>query len=179
MIRSYLRFQWENRYTVAVLCTVLLLAGWVAFDRLPQSIFPSVDFPKVSVIVHTDDLPVKYMLLAVTEPMEQAAKGEPGVTLVRSQTGNGLTKLHIYFSRSTNPQTAYLLLQARLGHIPLPPGGVMTVRLMTPNIYPLAEYALVSNTVSSSAMQPVFAFALRPAILSVRGVYRADYTGRG
>ena len=179
MIRSYLRFQWENRYTVAVLCAVLLAAGWVAFDRLPRSIFPSVDFPKVSVIVHTDDLPVKYMLLAVTEPMEQAAKGEPGVTLVRSQTGNGLTKLHIYFSRSTNPQTAYLLLQARLGHIPLPPGGVMTVRLMTPNIYPLAEYALVSNTVSSSAMQPVFAFALRPAILSVRGVYRADYTGRG
>ncbi len=179
MIRSYLRFQWENRYTVAVLGAVLLLAGWVAFGRLPRSIFPSVDFPKVSVIVHTDDLPVKYMLLAVTEPMEQAAKGEPGVTLVRSQTGNGLTKLHIYFSRSTNPQTAYLMLQARLGHIPLPPGGTMTVRLMTPNIYPLAEYALVSNTVSSSAMQPVFAFALRPAILSVRGVYRADYTGRG
>ena len=50
---------------------------------------------------------------------------------------------------------------------------------MTPNIYPLAEYALVSNTVHSAAMQPVFAFTLRPAILSVRGVYHADETGRG
>ena len=179
MIRSYLRFQWENRYTVAMLTAVLLFAGWVALDRLPQSIFPPVDFPKVAVIVHTNDLPVRFMLLAVTEPMEQAAKGEPGVTLVRSQTGNGLSKLHVYFSAKTDPETAYLMLQARLAHIPLPPGATLNVRLMTPNIYPLAQYALVSNTVGSSAMHPVFAFTLRPAILSVRGVYHADDTGRG
>ena len=179
MIRRYLRFQWENRYTVALLAAVLLLSGWVAFEHLPQSIFPPVNFPKVSVIVHTDDLPVKYMLLAVTEPMEQAAKGEPGVTLVRSQTGIGLTKLHVYFSSKTNPETAYLLLQARLAHIPVPPGATLSVRLMRPNIYPLAEYALVSNSVSSAAMKPVFAFTLRPAILGVRGVYRATDTGRG
>jgi multidrug efflux pump subunit AcrB len=179
MIRHYLRFQWENRYTVAVLAVVLLLAGWVAFERLPQSIFPPVDFPKVAVLVHTNDLPVRYMLLAVTEPMEQAAKGEPGVTRVRSQTGVGLTKLHVYFSSRTNPETAYLLLQARLAHIPLPPGASVSVRLMRPNIYPLTEYALVSNTVDSAAMKPVFAFTLRPAILGVRGVYQAKDTGRG
>ncbi len=179
MIRRYLRFQWENRYTVAVLAVVLLLAGWVAFERLPQSIFPPVDFPKVAVLVHTNDLPVRYMLLAVTEPMEQAAKGEPGVTLVRSQTGVGLSKLHVYFSPRTNPETAYLLLQARLAHIPLPPGATISVRLMRPNIYPLAEYALVSNTVSSAAMKPVFAFTLRPVILGVPGVYQARDTGRG
>ncbi len=179
MIRRYLRFQWENRATVALLAALLLLSGWVAFEHLPQSIFPSVDFPKVSVIVHTDDLPVKYMLLAVTEPMEQAAKSEPGVTLVRSQSGMGLTKLHVYFSPKVNPETAYLMLQARLAHIPLPPGAVLSERLMRPNIYPLAEYALVSNTVSSSAMKPVFAFTLRPAILGIRGVYHAHDTGRG
>ena len=131
MIRSYLRFQWENRYTVAALAALLLLAGWVAFERLPQGIFPPVDFPKVAVIVHTNDLPVKFMLLAVTEPLEQAAKGEPGVTLVRSQTGNGLSKLHVYFSPKTNPEAAYLLLQAQLAHIPLPPGATMNVRLLT------------------------------------------------
>ena len=179
MIRRYLRFQWENRYTVVVLAAVLLLSGWIAFVRLPQSIFPPVDFPKVSVLVHTDDLPVRYMLLAVTEPMEQAAKGEPGVTLVRSQTGVGLSKLHVYFSPKTNPETAYLLLQARLAHVPLPPGATVSVRLMRPNIYPLLQYALVSNTVDSASMQPVFAFTLRPAILGVHGVYQAKDTGRG
>ncbi|EQD37263.1 transporter, AcrB/AcrD/AcrF family, partial [mine drainage metagenome] len=64
-------------------------------------------------------------------------------------------------------------------HIPLPPGASVSVRLMRPNIYPLTEYALVSNTVDSAAMKPVFAFTLRPAILGVRGVYQAKDTGRG
>ncbi|MBE7562646.1 efflux RND transporter permease subunit [Acidithiobacillus sp. HP-6] len=179
MIRGYLRFLWETRYTVFLLIGLLLAAGWIAFQEMPESIFPAVDFPKVSVLVHTNDLPVKFMLLQVTRPLEEAAKGEPGVTLVRSQTGNGLTKLHVYFGPHTNPDLAYLMLQARLSHIVLPVGAKMSVRLMTPNIYPLSEYALVSNHLDSSAMMATFAFSIRPAILSVQGVYHVDDTGRG
>lgn len=179
MIRGYLRFLWETRYTVFLLIGLLLAAGWLAFQEMPESIFPAVDFPKVSVLVHTNDLPVKFMLLQVTRPLEEAAKGEPGVTLVRSQTGNGLTKLHVYFGPHTNPDLAYLMLQARLSHIVLPVGAKMSVRLMTPNIYPLSEYALVSNHLDSSAMMATFAFSIRPAILSVQGVYHVDDTGRG
>jgi multidrug efflux pump subunit AcrB len=179
MIRAYLRFLWETRFTVLLLIGLLLAAGWIAFQEMPESIFPAVDFPKVSVLVHTRDLPVKFMLLQVTRPLEEAAKGEPGVTVVRSQTGNGLTKLHVYFGPHTNPDLAYLMLQARLSHIVLPVGAKMSVRLMTPNIYPLSEYALVSNHLDSSAMMATFAFSIRPAILSVPGVYHVNDTGRG
>jgi len=179
VIRAYLRFLWDTRFTVLLLVGLLLAAGWISFQEMPESIFPAVDFPKVSVLVHTQDLPVKFMLLEVTRPLEEAAKGEPGVTLVRSQTGNGLTKLHVYFGPHTNPDLAYLMLQARLSHIVLPPGAKMSVRLMTPNIYALSEYALVSNRVDSSAMMPTFAFAIRPALLSIPGVYHVDATGRG
>ncbi|MHB1567500.1 MAG: efflux RND transporter permease subunit [Acidiferrobacter sp.] len=179
MIRIYLRFLWENRFTTLLLAMLLLAAGWIAFQKMPQSIFPAVDFPKVSVLVHTNDLPVKFMLIEVTRPLEEAAKGEPGVRMVRSQTGNGLTKLHVFFGQHTNPDLAYLMLQARLSHVTLPAGATMSVRLMTPNIYPLVEYALVSNREDSSAMMPTFAFAIRPAILSVRGVYHVNDTGRG
>lgn len=179
MIRAYLRFLWDTRFTVLLLTGLLLAAGWMGFQEMPESIFPAVDFPKVSVLVHTRDLPVKFMLLEVTRPLEEAAKGEPGVTLVRSQTGNGLTKLHVYFGPHTNPDLAYLMLQARLSHIVLPVGAKMSVRLMTPNIYALSEYALVSNRLDSSAMMATFAFSIRPAILSVPGVYHVDDTGRG
>jgi len=179
LIRAYLRFLWDNRFTMALLAVLLIAAGVIAFEEMPQSIFPAVDFPKVSVLVHTQDLPVKFMLLEVTRPLEEAAKGEPGVTLVRSQTGNGLTKLHVFFNTHTTPYLAYLMLQARLSHIALPPGAVMSVRLMTPNIYPIAEYALVSNRIDSSAMMPSFAFTIRPALLAVPGVYHVNDVGRG
>ena len=179
MIRAYLRFLWDTRFTVLLLVGLLLAAGWIAFREMPESIFPAVDFPKVSVLVHTQDLPVKFMLLEVTRPLEEAAKGEPGVTVVRSQTGNGLTKLHVFFGPHVNPELAYLMLQARLSHIALPVGAKMSVRLMTPNIYALSEYALVSNRVDSSTMMPDFAFTIRPAILSIPGVYHVNDTGRG
>lgn len=179
MMRRYLQFLWETRSTLFLLVLLLLASGTYAFLNMPESVFPPVAFPKVAVLVHTQDLPVKVMLLQVTRPLEEAAKGEPGVTLVRAQTGNGLSKLHIYFRRGTSPEQAYLLLQARLSQIPLPPGATLSVRLMTPNIYPLLEYALVSRHLDSSAMMATFAFTLRPALLSLPGVYHVDATGRG
>ncbi len=178
-MQVYLRYLWATRYTLLLLVGLLLAAGYVAFRKMPESVFPRVDFPKVAVLVHTQDLPMRFMLIDVTRPLEEVAKGEPGVTLVRSQTGNGLSKLHVYFSPKTNPELAYLMLQARLSHVPLPPGAGMSVRLMTPNIYPLVQYALVSNRLDSSAMMPTFAFVLRPALLSLPGVYHVDETGRG
>ena len=178
-MKRYLAFLWTNRFSVILSGVFVLAAGWFALQALPESVFPDVSFPKVSVLVNAGSLPVKFMEIEVTRPLEEAAKGEPGVRLVRSQTGNGLSKIHVYFDPKVNPETAYLMLQARLAHIPLPPGARMSVRLMAPNIYPFAEYALVSDSLDSSAMMPTFAFQIRPALLSVPGVYRVEETSRG
>ncbi len=179
MITRYLRFLWETRSTLILLAALLLASGVYAFLTMPESVFPPINFPKVAVLVHTENLPVRYMLLAVTRPLEDIAKGEPGVTLVRAQTGNGLSKLHVYFRHGTSAEQDYLLLQARLSHVLLPPGATMRVRLMTPNIYPLVESALVSRRLNSSAMMATFAFTIRPALLSLPGVYHVRATGRG
>lgn len=64
-------------------CLLAAGAGWFALQGMPKSVFPSVVFPKVDVLIHTDNLPVRFMLLEVTEPMEEVAKGEPGVRMVR------------------------------------------------------------------------------------------------
>ncbi|MDA8092545.1 MAG: efflux RND transporter permease subunit [Betaproteobacteria bacterium] len=178
-MKRYLSFLWENRFSVILSGLFILGAGWFALKTLPEAVFPNVNFPKVQILVNDGNLPVKFMELEVTRPLEEAAKGEPGVRLVRSQTGNGLSKLHVYFAPNVDPETAYLMLQARVAHIGLPPGAVANVRLMAPYIYPFAEYALVSDRLDSSAMMPVFAFKIRPALLSIPGLYQVQETGRG
>lgn len=178
-MKRYLEALWTNRASLALLVIALLAAGWLAERSLPQSTFPDVDFPRVAVVVSAGNLPVRYMLLAVTHPLETLAKSVAGVRTVRSQTGIGLSKLHIYFDSGVNPQLAYLMVQARLAHIKLPPGASVTVNLMTPHIKPFAQYALVSNTVDSAQMRPFFAFQLRPGLLSVNGVYQVKGIGRG
>ena len=179
MIPRLLRALWTNRFSVLLLAALVLGAGWATLGRLAETVFPDLSFPKVVVLVSDGQVPVKLMLLAVTRPLELAAQGEPGVRVVRSQTGNGISKLHVYFTSGTDPELAYLLLQARLAHVKLPPGAAMTVRLQTPEVYPFAEYALVSDTTGSAAMQPVFAFQIRPALIGVPGVYKVSGTGRG
>ncbi len=174
-----LRGLWTNRYSVLLLAVLVLAAGIAVLDALPETLFPDVVFPKVAVLVTDSELPEKLMLLEVTRPLELMAQGEPGVRLVRSQTGNGLSKLHVYFTSGTDPESAYLLLQARLANARLPAGAKMSVLLQTPEVYPFAEYALVSNHVGSTAMQPLLAFQIRPALLTVPGVYRVAGTGRG
>jgi cobalt-zinc-cadmium resistance protein CzcA len=175
----FLRGLWANRYSVLLLAALVLAAGVSVFKALPETVFPDVIFPKVAVLVTDSELPAKLMLLEVTRPLELMAQGEPGVRVVRSQTGNGLSKLHVYFSSATNPETAYLLLQARLANAHLPPGAKMSVLLQTPEVYPFAEYALVSNRVDSVTMQPLLAYQIRPALLTVPGVYKVSGTGRG
>ena len=155
--------------------------GWIYINSMPQSIFPDVNFPRISVLVHSGRLPVKFMLVKITAPLEAAAEGEPGVRLVRSQTGNGISKITVYFQSDVKPHIAYLMLESRLSQVALPPGSKMTVRLMSPNVYPFAEYALVSNrkNYSSSDMMSTFAYKIRPALLSVKGIYKVEGTGRG
>jgi heavy metal efflux system protein len=179
MTARLLRALWTNRFSVLLLAALLLAAGIATLQALPETVFPDLAFPKVVVLVSDGQVPVKLMLLQVTRPLELAAQGEPGVRLVRSQTGNGLSKLHVYFTSGTDPQSAFLLLQARLAQVRLPPGATMTAWLQTPEVYPFAEYALVSNRRDSAAMQPIFAFQIRPALIGVPGVYQVSGTGRG
>lgn len=178
-MKRYLEALWTNRASLTLLVLALLAAGWLSETSLPKSTFPDIDFPRVAVVVSAGNLPVRYMLLAVTHPLETVAKSVAGVRTVRSQTGIGLSKLHIYFDPNVNPQLAYLMVQARLAHIKLPPGAKVVVNLMTPHIKPFSQYALVSNTVGSAAMQPFFAFQVRPSLLSVPGVYEVKDVGRG
>ncbi|SDC72832.1 Multidrug efflux pump subunit AcrB [Desulfurella multipotens] len=178
-MNKYLNFLWSNKTTV-FLCGILIIFGGIfSLFRLPESIFPNVNFPKVSILVHNQYLPVKYMLVSVTRPLEEAARTEPNVTLVRSQTGNGLSKIHVYFNSNVNPKTAYLMLQARIAKINLPPDSNVSIRLMEPNIYPFAEYALVSNKIDSSNIMSYYYFQVKPTVLGINGVYKVEETSRG
>ena len=180
-MKRYLNFLLKNKFSIILLSLMIIGIGWFYTRNMPESIFPDVNFPRISVLVHSGRLPVKFMLVQATKPLEAAAEGEPGVRLVRSQTGNGISKITVYFESNIKPHIAYLMLESRLSQVALPPGSKMTVRLMSPNVYPFAEYALVSNRqgYNSSDMMSVFAFKIRPALLSVKGIYKIEGTGRG
>ncbi|EQD58672.1 hypothetical protein B1A_10703, partial [mine drainage metagenome] len=60
-MRRYLAFLWLNRWSVLLSALLLLGAGWYALRTLPESIFPDIDFPMVTVLVNAGNLPVRAM----------------------------------------------------------------------------------------------------------------------
>ena len=83
--------QWMqgHRRSILFLLVLLALAGAVAAFKLPVTLFPAVDFPRVLVTLDAGDRPADLMMLAVTQPVEEAVRRVPGVRVVQSTTSRG------------------------------------------------------------------------------------------
>ena len=66
-----------HRRSVLFLFAVATLAGLFAAVRLPVSLFPRIDFPRIVVSVDAGERPSDQMVVEVTRPLEQALRGVP------------------------------------------------------------------------------------------------------
>ena len=80
------------------LCVILVtLAGLVAATRLPVSLFPHIDYPRVVVSIDAGERDPEQMAAQITRPAEIALKSVPGVTQVRSTTSRGSAEVQLSF----------------------------------------------------------------------------------
>jgi multidrug efflux pump subunit AcrB len=99
--------------TLAVLSVLALSAlGVVLAFSIPSSVFPEITFDRAIILADSDDLPAEQMLVGVTRPLEEAAYGVVGVSLVRSTTTRGSSEIDVTFDSSANPTSSYQLLNA-------------------------------------------------------------------
>ena len=93
-----------SRQSRAVIVVVALLcaAGIYAAIKLPTTIFPSTDFPRIVVTVENGDVPADQMLISVTQPIEEAMNGIPGIQRIRSTTARGSAEINLFFDWRTD-----------------------------------------------------------------------------
>ena len=78
-----------HRRSLLFFLLLLALAGAFSAFRLPVTLFPNVDFPRVEVTLDAGDRTAEQMTLQVSIPVEEAVRRVPGVTDVRSTTSRG------------------------------------------------------------------------------------------
>src|SRR4051812_34894226 len=109
----------------AVLVFVLLVcaAGIYAAFNLPTALFPQTDFPRIVVVLDNGVVPAPQMLVSVTQPVEEAMNGIPGINRIRSTTARGSAEINLFFDWNTDILQALQLVQARLSQLSssLPP----------------------------------------------------------
>lgn len=171
--RSFFLYILKNK--IAILLVIFLLAaiGYKLSFNIPKGVLPNVFFPRIEVSIENGYTPIQQMLFSVTKPSEEALKTVQDVQKIVSSTSIGSTDISLYFNWNIDPYLAYQLVQARIADIKnrIPNDAHITIRRATPSIYPVAIYAIGSNTLSRSQLTEKLYYELKPVLLSIEGVY--------
>ena len=162
------------------LCVILVtLAGLVAATRLPVSLFPHIDYPRVVVSIDAGERDPEQMAAQITRPAEIALRSVPGVTQVRSTTSRGSAEVQLSFDWGEDMVSATLATQAALATITpdLPTGIRFSVRRSDPTIFPVLGLSLTSTKRSGVELAQIAQLKLRPVLSSVNGVAGVDVLG--
>jgi len=169
----------SHRRSILFLLILLALAGAVAAFKLPVTLFPTVDFPRVVVSLDAGDRPADLMMLAVTQPVEEAVRRVPGVRDVRSTTSRGSADVSVSFDWGIDMGLATSQINQAVTQIlpNLPPGTQLTTKRMDPTVFPILAYSLTSASQSQTALYDLAQYQLRPLLSSVAGVARIEVKG--
>jgi multidrug efflux pump subunit AcrB len=173
--------RWLTAHVRSILFAFVLLtlAGLGAALRLPVSLFPHIDFPRVVVSVDAGDRAADQTAVQVTRPLETALRGVPGVAHIRSTTSRGGAEISLNFDWGHDMVAATLQTQAALNAaLPeLPQGVRFTVRRMDPTVFPVLGLALSSARRDPVSLRTVAELQLRPLLAAVPGVAAVEVLG--
>ncbi len=169
----------SHRRSILFLLLALALAGSIAALKLPVSLFPTVDFPRVAVSLEAGDQPAEQMELLVSRPVEEAVRHVPGVRNVRSTTSRGSAEVSINFDWGRDMAVSTLQINAAIAQIlaQLPPGVQVNTRRMDPTVFPIIAYSLISSELSPTQLRDIAEYQIKPLLSSIDGVSQVQIQG--
>lgn len=172
---------WAQYHKRSLLFLVFLLtvAGAVISFKVPVALFPTIEFPRVSITLEARDMPAEQMVLQVTKPVEEAVRRVPGIQSIRSSSSRGSATIFINFSWGSDTTLKTLQISNALNQIAtqLPAGTSFLVRKMSPALYPILAYSLTSKTVSLTKLRAMAEYQIRPLLSSVPEVAQVSVIG--
>jgi CzcA family heavy metal efflux pump len=155
------------------------LAGLLFTFKIPISIFPQTDFPRIIILVDNGIAPVDVQMLTVTRPIEQAIRLVPGITDVRSVTARGSSEISVFFRWDVDIQNALHLLQGRISQIlpTLPASTSFYINRLTFSVFPMIGFSITSPTRSTAELWDLAYYDIAPRLYRLPGVAEARIVG--
>src|SRR5262245_10491267 len=172
---SVAHFARTHARTIVFAVIVVTLAGIYSIATLPSGIYPEVEFPRIVAVAHSGDLSPRMMLIAVTRPMEEAAREVLGVRRVRSRTIRGATELSVIFNPDADMPYALQLMQGKIDEVrpTLPAGTETRVERMTPSFFPMLSFN-VTGSLLAADLRDIAMYQIRPLLTRIPGIARVD-----
>lgn len=169
------RFGSRNARAILLGVVLLTAAGFYSMFSLPSSIYPEVEFPRIVIVARSGDLSPRLMQLAVTRPLEEAARAVLGVRRVRSKTIRGATEISALFNPDADMRYAVQLMQGKVDEVKptLPAGTELQVERMTPSLFPIFMINLTGR-IPTRDLRDLAEFEVRPLLSRVPGVANVE-----
>src|SRR5687768_3703979 len=159
----------------------MVLAGAVAFTRLPVSPLPQVDYPTISVTAQLPGASPETMAATVATPLERALGRIAGVTEMTSSSSLGSTRITLHFDLSRSIDGAARDVQAAINTArSLLPTGLPsnpTYRKANPADAPIVILSLTSDTIDRGRLFDAASTILAQSLAQVDGVGQVDVGG--
>jgi multidrug efflux pump len=165
----------------SLLMTGILLAGFVAYEQLPVSALPEVDYPTIQVLTFYPGASPEVMASSVTAPLERQFGQVPGLKQMTSTSSFGSSIIILQFGLALNIDVAEQQVQAAINAS----GSYLPANLPNPPIYsksnpadlPVLTLALTSTSVPLSKVEDYADTTLAQKISQLPGVGLVTISG--
>jgi len=170
------------RYRGAVIALALLLAGYglYAFSGARYDVFPEFAPPQVSIQTEAPGLAPEQVEVLVTQPIENAVNGAPGVQTLRSKSIQGLSIITATFDPKGDIYRDRQNLGERLAALATQmPSGVEAPGMspLTSSTSVVLVVGLTSSQRSLMELRTLADWTLKPRLLAVPGVSKVAVFG--
>ncbi len=172
-----------RRPVATILITVgIALAGAVAFQVLPVSPLPQVDFPTISVGASLPGASAEIMASSVATPLERQLGHIAGVAEMTSSSSLGTTAITIQFDLNRNIDGAARDVEAAINaartYLPANLPGNPTYRKVNPADAPIMILSLTSEKFNPAQLYDTASTVIQQKLSQIRGVGQVS-TGGG
>ena len=171
----------QRPVATSLLMVALLLAGFVAFQFLPLSALPQVDYPTIQVQTFYPGASPDVMTSAVTAPLERQFGQMPGLNQMSSISSAGASVLTLQFNLNLNLDIAEQEVQAAINAA----GNLLPSDLPAPPIYakvnpadaPVLTLAVTSKSMPLTQVEDIADTRLAQKISQLPGVGLVSLSG--
>ena len=159
----------------------LLLAGAIAFTRLPVSPLPQVEYPTIVVTANLPGASPETMAATVATPLERQLGRIAGINEITSSSSLGTSRVVLQFDLSRHINDAAIEVQAAINaaRSQLPSGmpNNPTYRKVNPADAPILVLALTSEVHAREQLYDVASTILAQKLSQVRGIGQVNVGG--
>jgi multidrug efflux pump len=171
-----------HRPVATTLLTIaIVIAGAIAFNVLPVSPLPQVDFPTISVQAGLPGASAETMASSVATPLERQIGHIAGITEMTSSSSLGSTNVTVQFDLSRNIDGAARDVQAAINaartYLPANLPGNPTYRKINPADAPIMLIGLTSNVYGPDKIYDVASTIMVQKISQIAGVGQVNAGG--